>query len=665
MGGGGGVLQHRRDIDGLRAVAVLPVVLFHAGVAGFAGGFVGVDIFFVISGFLITGILLRDGTGSARSLMRFYDRRIRRIFPALFAMLALVSLAAMAILLPTELRQYSRAFAATVLFVSNVLYWRTSGYFAPLAGDNPLLHTWSLAVEEQFYLLFPPLLWAVLRLGGRRRLPWLLIAAGVGSLALAEVLTRSSPEAAFYLFPTRAWELLLGAALAAWPGGLPGGRIGREVAGWAGLGMIVAAVTLFGPETRVPGAAALLPCIGALLIIWSGRDAQPGASRLLSNPALVGVGLISYSLYLWHWPLLVLSRLYLLRPLTPIEIALAIAVSALLATLSWRFIERPFREGGARPWRFSRERRSIGAGLLVMALALIAAAPMWRGAPWRVPPEVARLDQFNYEPAGRACIDLAAQGRSPACLLDPKPATGPKVVLWGDSHAAQYGQALGALVAARGGELRLAAGPGCAPLPGVAVARPDGLANGKCAQRNETVLRTILADPQVKAVVLAGRWGRFFFPEGDAEARRLRGGDAAAVLAASLDRTLTALEGRGIKVVVIGQAPEFVQPLPSCLARTIWRGASQDVCRFRPETLPGRPYERAIAAAVARHPGAAYVEPAEVVCPAGVCTRWAGHTPVSWDTDHLGLPATEAVVARIPPQALFPAVATKQAVTGF
>lgn len=659
-------MQRRRDIDGLRAVAIAPVVLFHAGVAGFAGGYVGVDIFFVISGYLIAGILIREGDEQgAPNLIGFYDRRIRRIFPALFAMLAVVTAAALLTFTPSELAHYARSLGATALFVSNILYWRVSDYFSPAAIDSPLLHTWSLAVEEQFYVAMPIALWLAFRFGAARHLRWMLILAALVSLALAEVISHLRPAAAFYLIPTRAWQLLIGAALAAHPGGLPGGRSVRNLAGAAGLLMIVSAVTLFSPETRTPGLAALLPCLGALLVIWAGRDdARCVPARLLAHPAFVGVGLISYSLYLWHWPLLVMPRLFLLRPLSPAETALAIGVSVVVATMPWRWIERPFREGAARPSRLSPQQRSLGAGVLVVLVALATAGLMWRGAPGRLPPAAAQLAAAGGEPAGRACVDLGRSGQQPRCLLDPAPAIGPKVVLWGDSHAAQYGAALQPIVAAQGGELRLATQPACAPLIDATPLTWHGRRDEACAAKTRKILSTIVADPQVRTVVLAGRWSRFFFPANDPESRRLAGGDTESALLASLDRTISRLEAAGLRVVLVGSGPEFLSPLPDCLAKAAWRGLDERRCAFRPQTLPDGEHRRRIKSLLARRPGLVYVDPAVTLCDGGDCRRFVGGSPSHLDADHLSREAAAAVLTQIPSGLLTPPE-PKQADTRF
>jgi hypothetical protein len=511
-------------------------------------------------------------------------------------------------------------------------------------------------VEEQFYILFPLALWLVYRLRASRYLTLMLALAGVGSLLLAGVLSPRNPVFRFYLMPTRGWELLLGGILASYAGGVPGGRAGREIAGWGGLAMIAAAVVLFTPDTPVPGFPALLPCVGAALLLWAGREGEHSAGRLLSNRVFVGIGLISYSLYLWHWPLLVIPRLYLLRPLTGWETAASILAGVALAALSWRFVEQPFRQGGSRPWRFSREQRSIATGIGLIAASTMVAALLWTGAPQRLPRQVAELDRWStLKPTGLPCADPRTQGRTPRCVLDPAQTGTPKVVLWGDSHAAQYLTALEPLVRSRGGELRDATSPGCPPFPGVTPIRA-GRADAECMKRNQQVLASILADPSVQSVVIAGRWARYFFPLSDPEAARLLVGGkeqpSSRALETSLEATVRALTDRNIKVVLIGQAPEFDLPLPECLAKTAWRRLPESRCEFKTQTLPGGPQHVALAAVLARNPEVAYLDPTRPLCSREGCTRHLGTAPVSWDADHLSPAGAATVIAGFPVDSL-------------
>ncbi len=334
--------RYRPDIDGLRAVAIVPVLLFHAGVGAFSGGFVGVDVFFVISGFLITGLIRHEMDSGSFSIANFYERRIRRILPALFAMMIVTAALSAWLLLPGDLADFGKSVAGTSLFASNFLFWQESGYFAPAAEETPLLHTWSLAVEEQFYILFPLFLAFVASRPGK---PYVAatVAVVVPSFLLSVAGVAFARDAAFYLAPFRAWELGLGALLALGVVRPSHDVRVRNAAALAGAAAIAWSVFQYSAGTAFPGAAALLPCVGAAAIIWAGSGGHNLVGDALSWRPVVLVGLVSYSLYLWHWPLLALGRYYAVRDLTAVETTVVLAVAALAAVASWRYVERPFR----------------------------------------------------------------------------------------------------------------------------------------------------------------------------------------------------------------------------------------------------------------------------------------------------------------------------------
>jgi peptidoglycan/LPS O-acetylase OafA/YrhL len=342
-------MRYRPEIDGLRAIAVAAVILFHAGFALFSGGFVGVDVFFVISGFLITSIIVEELKTGRFSVLRFYERRSRRILPALFTVMAACVPFAYRLLSPDDLTDFAQSLAAICLFASNVLFWGESGYFDTQAELKPLLHTWSLAVEEQFYVVFPLLLLAAWRLGRG------VLLALIGAIAVASVFTsvdevRNFPSAAFYLLPSRAWQLLVGALasfvaerLQAADVRQPAVRLAGEAVGWGGMAMIVLALFLFDERTPFPGLNAALPTLGTALVLLGASD-RTSVGRMLAWQPLVGLGLISYSAYLWHQPLFAFTKHALLADL-PADLAIVLcAVTVVLASLSWRYVEQPFRD---------------------------------------------------------------------------------------------------------------------------------------------------------------------------------------------------------------------------------------------------------------------------------------------------------------------------------
>ncbi|MEL7255975.1 MAG: acyltransferase family protein [Pseudomonadota bacterium] len=330
-------MKYRAEIDGLRAVAVVPVILFHAGFDTFSGGYVGVDVFFVISGYLITTILLEDMERGRFSLLNFYERRARRILPALFfVMIACIPFAWMW-MLPDQMKDFAKSLVAVSLFASNILFARESGYFAPLAEEKPLLHTWSLAVEEQYYLLFPVFLILVWRFG-RNRVFWTIAALAALSLLLAEWGWRNEPLINFYFTPSRAWELFAG-SLAAFIVQRRGVQT-NNVLSLLGLLAIGFAVLTYDGTVPFPSVYALVPIMGVVLLILY-ASADTWAARLLSTRALVGVGLISYSAYLWHQPLFAFARI---KGFHSSAVLGGLAVAAMcLAVLSWRYVEQPFR----------------------------------------------------------------------------------------------------------------------------------------------------------------------------------------------------------------------------------------------------------------------------------------------------------------------------------
>ena len=342
-------MEYRREIDGLRAIAVLPVILFHAGFEGFSGGYVGVDIFFVISGYLITTIILSEKEKGTFSLTNFYERRARRILPALFVVMAVCFPFAWLFLLPRDFSDFSQSLVAVPLFSSNILFWMETGYFDTAAEYKPLLHTWSLAVEEQYYVLFPLLLMFMWRY--RKR--WIfgsIIVIGVFSLMLAQWGAFNKPSATFFLLPMRAWELMVGASVAfyslygtSYTAFVDAQKRYSNILSSLGLLLICLSIVFFDESTPFPSFYTLIPVLGVALIIYCSSYATL-IGRILGCKFLVGIGLLSYSLYLWHQPILAFVK-YAMFDYTFGEgvIALALLTIFILSYLSWKYEEKPFR----------------------------------------------------------------------------------------------------------------------------------------------------------------------------------------------------------------------------------------------------------------------------------------------------------------------------------
>ncbi len=432
-------MKFRPDIDGLRTIAVVPVVIYHAGL-GLPGGFVGVDVFFVISGFLITTILYEDIEAGSFSILNFYERRARRIFPALFTMIFATMCVSLIILIPSDLESFSKSAISATTFVANVWFYAQEGYFAEASELKPLLHTWSLGVEEQFYVLFPILLWALYKVFAPKYLLWVLGSLVAMSLAFAELSVHSNPTAAFYLAHLRAWELLLGSILAiamvrGWT--LPNDRTFISAAAFLGLMLIVIPVFTFGPETPFPGLTALFPVFGSLLLIATGRHPSSLVARALGTAPLVFVGQLSYSLYLWHWPVIVFVYYTNGEDLSPAQGAICVAIAFVLSYLSWRFIEQPTRNRAFLP------RQKVFVFSLSVVLVIVGAntlTTMSDGFPARVPDRLntlnAMLVSSDFLHNRRDChlVTVKRVRRNDICRLGDLAAT-PHFALVGDSHA--------------------------------------------------------------------------------------------------------------------------------------------------------------------------------------------------------------------------------------
>ena len=510
--------SYRPDIDGLRAVAVLLVLGFHAFPQWLRGGFVGVDVFFVVSGFLITGILLGHLQAGDFTFRAFYAARIRRILPALLVVLIACLAIGWAVLLPHEYVQLGRHTAGSAGFVTNLLLWQEAGYFDTESQRKPLLHLWSLGVEEQFYLLWPVLLWASFR--WRRSPGVVLLVLGGGSLIACLSTGTQHMAAAFFSPMTRFWELMAGAALAYWrqPGqdnltlAQRGHPDWRHLASIVGLTLIVYAALRWHEGQIYPGWRAFFPILGALLLIAVGPDALVNR-WLLARRLPVGIGLISYPLYLWHWPLLSFATIITAAPLDNRLAAALLCLSCLLATLTYYGIERPIRFGA---WR----QRTAMPGLLCLALLLmgctgfaIVAGKGWSGRPVAVANthyDVAQNDELAGHYASATCTP-ASGIVDPAVLANCNQfgsnTARRTIVIWGDSHAAAWAPVFYA-IGRQLGDTRvvLLSFGGCPPVVGIR----QSFISDFCSDinRNAAVLKAITA-LHPSDVVLIAFWARY------------------------------------------------------------------------------------------------------------------------------------------------------------
>lgn len=503
-------MRYRAEIDGLRAIALLPVMAFHAGIDAFSGGFVGVDMFFVISGYLITTILLTELKQGEFSLLRFYERRARRILPALFVVLAACLPFAWMWLLPHQLQRFSQSLAAVSIFGSNIFFWRTTGYFEISSELQPLLHTWSLSVEQQFYLFFPALLLLAWRCG-TRSVPAVLGLAMLASLSLAQWGALADPTPAFYLLPTRGWELLTGAVVACYLANeasvVPGPRA-RAIGCLAGAGLLAYAIGMFDKHTPFPGLFALAPTMGTALLIVCATGTNL-AARVLGCRSLASIGLISYSAYLWHQPLFAFARLGMSEQPSLGVMALLALLALVLAWGTWRYVEQPCRNRHV----FSRAQVGrLGAAGSVVFLCAGLLGHASGGFKSRLPPNIewetlgARLDQH-----GEVC-PLKPLPRYPglaACEFGDRTAAR-AMLLYGDSHSLAIGAELArALTASSTRGIRIAV-PGCEIVPrmrNLSIA-PDRQQD--CPRKFQQLLAYVRATQA--GLVIASRWTFKLYP---------------------------------------------------------------------------------------------------------------------------------------------------------
>jgi peptidoglycan/LPS O-acetylase OafA/YrhL len=505
---------YRPDIDGLRAIAILAVVLHHAGVPVITGGFTGVDIFFVISGYLIGGQIYAEIRDGSFTYLLFYQRRARRILPAFYAVLLFTFAAGLILLSPNELRFLARdAFAAT-LSASNISFWRLNNYFDPRNNLRPLLMTWSLGIEEQFYLVIPLFMALLARLRHRLVLPAIVIVCAL-SLLLAAHDVGFAPNQAFYRLSDRAWELGFGVALAVFeldrrPLRLPAPL--TNLAAFAGLVLLLAPFFLLTPQTPFPGLAALPSVLGTAILI-----ALPASfvnRSLLALAPLVFIGRVSYSWYLWHWPLLSFLHSATVDALPIPAALLAVSLAFILAVLSWRFIEQPFRHSATPPAPLLRRYAAASLALLAVCAALYVS----RGLPQRYS-DLAAIEAPTLALEADPCL-ASGQDKpnlSPACYpgaaADPAPNFAPQssIAIWGDSHAAALAPGLRSLALQRGYQLAEFAKNSCTPLIGAThlIPRLPGLV-GQCRRFNRATFSLIQSDPRIRIVVLAASWSAPF-----------------------------------------------------------------------------------------------------------------------------------------------------------
>jgi len=607
--------KYRTDIDGLRAVSILAVMCFHFGLPAF-GGYVGVDVFFVISGYVITLSLLGDLVAGKFSILAFYERRVRRIFPALIFTFILCWLAAWLLFLPADFVDFSNSLLSSATFVSNIYFWKNSGYFDTSAQLRPLLHTWSLSVEAQFYVFMPIAVYLTHRF---LRARWLLAFVPVllASFALSAFATYTAPTANFFVLPTRAWELLLGALLVFAHLPAARGRIAEALA-LCGAALIAFAIVAYSDATPFPGVSALAPCVGAVLLIYAGTHAQTSVGRLLTLPPIVFIGKISYSLYLVHWSIIVFTRHATLREPTDLQIVLIAVASFALATFSWAVIERPFR------WpkkRIPRARLLFGgAGAMALAALVGATGVLPHGIPGRLsgPVQQAQIDPDTWMTGVCFLLDDQDYRAWNADRCRRTSGYGENALLWGDSFAAHYVPGLIANADNLTANVFQYTAAGCPPvLSYYSYARPN------CQKFNAHVLE-IIPRYDIKTVVMAARWLDM----------RQRGLD-------TLAATIASLKAAGVDVWVIGQSTEFLTDVATIAHKNGGTGSTD----MWPLAFDRGLNEKVRQAAA----GATFVDPLSHLCSGKECLYRSGGHLIYADSAHFSdLGSAQAVLAYFP-----------------
>jgi peptidoglycan/LPS O-acetylase OafA/YrhL len=601
--------DYRPDIDGLRAIAVAVIVIFHTGISPLRGGFIGVDIFFVISGFLITRLICLDIERGRFTIAGFYERRLRRIFPALVVGVACVLLAAPFLLFPSELRTTALTAAAAIASVANLYLLNSAGYFAADAETQPLLHLWSLGVEEQFYLFFPLALSLLMRWGRKAALWGILVLAAL-SLAFCIAYTFEDRDFAYYFPLTRAWELLLGALAFFIP--MPRvPQIIREIVAFGALALIISCAFKFYPGMYFPGYLAVIPCLATAVLISLGRDGNSLASRLLSMRPVVFIGLISYSLYIWHWPIIVYYHLLRGAEFGLTEGAGLVAASVLAAVASWYFVERPFRSKtvlATRPSVF------IGAGSAAVLLIGVTA-----GLVLKASTEAAATDEstrlasyltYDDAPVYRRgpCflfghLDKAADLQRGKCLT---PVAGkPNILIVGDSHAAHLWSGISSALPQA--NVMQATSTGCKPVT-------EARGEKTCTELFGEIYNSFLAQNKPDIIVLSARWIESDIPD--------------------VIRTLHDLKAKAGRIVVFGPIAEYSAPLPRLLAQVSdGRDRSLLVTARRTEQIRT---DEELGAAV-KAAGATYISAYHLLCATQTapCTTMVNGVPLQWDYGHL------------------------------
>ena len=611
-------MKFRPDIEGLRALAILPVVAFHAYPSAMPGGFVGVDVFFVISGFLITQLLMQRLGASQYSIVSFYAARVRRIFPALFFMLALSVPIAVLLLAPRDLQGFGRLLSATALFYSNMSLYQTTDYFDVATELKPLVHTWSLAVEEQYYIVFPLLLAALHRFGRQVMAPF-LAALGLLSLLLSMWWTQHDTPMAFYSALSRTFELMLGSLVAVSAGSWCLPQRAREIMSAVGLILIVASCLWLTPKLPFPGPSALLPCFGAALLIAAGVQGTSHVGQWISTPLLRWFGALSFSLYLWHWPVLVFTRHLVLGEPQGWQVGLALVVALALAWVSLNFVEGPVRRAKLS------NRTLLLAGGACMALSLVVGWALAEKTHTFTPLSAHQHALYDgskdVSPERRRCHGGQKQliEYKDRCVFGDR-SSSQQTAVWADSHGVELAYALGEIAQQRGYSVAQITSSACPPAPGFVVR-----AGTTCVAHNEATLAALINDKAVNRVVLVARYNHY-----------LRLDDKSFTLA--LQRAAKALATAGKELVIVEPFPSYHYPVPEALLALDRRSkAGSNWGQLRADYLADNRFAFELIADLSKIQGASTWQISNSLCQSVFCDTVDGDHALYFDDNHISM----------------------------
>lgn len=637
-------IKYRPEVDGLRSVAVIPVLFFHAGIFGFSGGFIGVDVFFVISGFLITGIIAKEISEGRFSIVDFYERRARRLMPALTVVLAVTTVAALLLMPPGFLKSYAQSLVAATLFLSNVFFYLTSGYFDTASEEKPLLHTWSLAIEEQFYVFFPILLLLLWRLG-LLRVRVILCLLFVASLAAAEYLSDKSPNANFFLITTRAWELLAGSLVALLPVYREGlfNISGRLASGLAALGLAVIVGSFFVVDgtTPAPGLWTLPPVLGTAMLLYFARPENLAGKVLCIRP-MVWIGLLSYPLYLWHQPVFALLRLRSVQEYSPLIWVAVILACIALSEITRRYIEAPIRYKTLLPGR--RVLLATGA-MMAFFVALGVLGHLSKGLPQRYSDEVVQIPRDN-SPKRKACHTSGRNYLSPeeSCTYSGENVSW---AVFGNSHAVELAYALADRLEPRGEGLLHLSFSGCMPLMLNELEAPG------CREWLQESQDYLVSQPSIRNVVLSFRHPVFLSDETLQKAHGLVGSgrnryQMKDAYWQAFARVAASLKAAGKEVTVVAPYPE----LPGHVGKILY---PISVLQTAPMVDPIKSvsmtrYQRRnqfFLAQLERAEAAgqfSLLKPTDALCDGDFCPSMKGAYPLYFDDNHLSVEGAKYLV---------------------